>query len=239
VHSHDQVITPVLREHGAIPDLDFAALGELSLAGATVLDVGANIGYSTLRLASLVGPRGRVLAVEPHPANLRLLRANLRRNRVRNVEVIGAAAWRSDGRVTLGECEENTGDHRVGALLQERRALEVPAVRLDDVVDPDADVRFILIDTQATEHVALEGARELLARRRPVVFAEYWPAGIRVFGDDPAEVLRGYRALGYRPRGLELPELGPAPADERIMAAVEARPGEFGGFATLVLEPEP
>jgi FkbM family methyltransferase len=237
VHSHDQVITPVLREHGAIPDLDFAALGELSLAGATVLDIGANIGYSTLRLASLVGPRGRVLAVEPHPANLRLLRANLRRNRVRNVEVIGAAAWRSDGRVTLGECEENTGDHRVGALLQERRALSVPAVRLDDLVDPDEDVRFILIDTQATEHVALEGARGLLERRRPLVFAEYWPAGIRVFGDDPAQVLRGYRELGYRLRGLELPELGPDPADEQIIAAVDARPGEFGGFATLVLEP--
>jgi Protein-L-isoaspartate(D-aspartate) O-methyltransferase (PCMT) len=33
--------------------------------GATVLDIGANIGVHTLQLARLVGPQGRVLSFEP------------------------------------------------------------------------------------------------------------------------------------------------------------------------------
>ena len=236
VHSHDEIITPVLRAEHRMPDVDIESLDSLELRGATVIDVGANIGYTTLQLAHLVQPGGRVIAVEPHPANLRLLRANLHRNGVGNVSVVAAAAWREPGRVPLGECDENTGDHRVGALLDERRVLTVPAVRLDDVVPADADVRFVLIDTQATEHVALQGASRLLARSRPVIFAEFWPAGVRVFGDDPADVLAGYRALGYRLKLLELPEFGDdAGPDADIIASVDRRPGPFGGFATLML----
>jgi FkbM family methyltransferase len=237
VHSHDEIITPVLRAEHRMPDVDIEALGALELRGATVLDVGANIGYTTLQLAKLVSPDGHVVAVEPHPANLRLLRANLYRNGARNVDVVAGAAWRSTGRVELGECDENTGDHRVGALLDKRRVLSVPALRLDDVVPRDANVRFILIDTQATEHVALEGAHELVARRRPVIFSEFWPSGIRVFGDDPHRALMSYRALDYRLRCLEVPELGDDASDEQIIAAIDARPGPFGGFATLVMTP--
>jgi FkbM family methyltransferase len=235
VHSHDQIITPVLRAEKRMPDVDIETLDTLELRGTTVLDVGANIGYTTLQLAGLVGDAGRVIAIEPHPDNLRLLRANLFRNRIKNVDVVASAAWREPGRVPLGECEENTGDHRVGALLDERRVLEVRAQRLDDIVPADADVRFILIDTQATEHVALEGAPRLIERCRPVVFAEFWPEGIRVFGDDPKRALGVYRDYGYRLKLLEIPELGDDPTDEAMITAVDARPGPFGGFSTLML----
>jgi FkbM family methyltransferase len=235
VHAGDQVITPVLRDEGRMPDADMELLRSLAPRDATVLDVGANIGYTTLLLADAVGPAGRVIAIEPHPGNAALLRRNLRRNGARQVEVIEAAAWRVPGEVDLSHSDENTGDHRVGALLDERPVLHVPAVRLDDVVPADADVRLVLADTQATEHVALEGAHALLARCRPTVLAEFWPSGIRVFGDDPLAVLAGYRALGYRLRLLEEPDAGPG--DDAIVAAVDARPGPFGGFATLVLEP--
>ncbi len=90
--------------------------------GMTVLDLGSNIGYSTLLLSSLTGPEGCVIAIEPHPANARLLRRNLRRNRARNVTVIEAAAWNEPGTVTSSESGDNTGDHRVRALASERRA---------------------------------------------------------------------------------------------------------------------
>jgi SAM-dependent methyltransferase len=44
--------------------------------GATVVDVGANIGYNAVHAARLAGPRGRVFAVEPTPDNLEVLRRN-------------------------------------------------------------------------------------------------------------------------------------------------------------------
>jgi FkbM family methyltransferase len=230
--AHDTVIAPVLEQQGRLPDFDIERLQDLGLTGATVLDLGANLGYTTIKLAHLVGLReGRVIAVEPHPENLALLRANLRRNRIPNVRVIGAAAWRETGHVNLGECRDNTGDHRVGALLSERKVLRVPAVRLDDVIDEE--VHFILADTQATEHVAFEGARGLVERCHPLIYTEFWPAGIRVFGDDPIEVLEGYRRFGYSVSVLDA-DL-PDESNEAIVAEMDSRPAPFGGFGTIRL----
>jgi FkbM family methyltransferase len=50
-------------------------------AGAVAADIGANIGYYALLEASLVGPAGRVYAIEPSSENLDLLRHNITRNR--------------------------------------------------------------------------------------------------------------------------------------------------------------
>jgi hypothetical protein len=53
-------------------DPDFVLDGELFLStvfrpGDTVIDVGANIGVLSLLASRLVGPSGRVLAIEAHP----------------------------------------------------------------------------------------------------------------------------------------------------------------------------
>ena len=45
--------------------------------GQMFVDVGANVGYFTLLGAQLVGPKGRVVAVEAHPGLAELLRRNV------------------------------------------------------------------------------------------------------------------------------------------------------------------
>src|SRR3972149_4894080 len=65
----------------------------------TVYDVGAPLGFFTLALARLVGPQGRVLAFEPLPANVLLLRENLAMNPAgaANVQVVEAAVAGESG----------------------------------------------------------------------------------------------------------------------------------------------
>lgn len=46
-------------------------------SGQMFVDVGANVGYFTLLGGQLVGPRGRVVAVEAHPGLAELLRRNV------------------------------------------------------------------------------------------------------------------------------------------------------------------
>ena len=130
VHARDQVITPYLRAHGRW-EPDDCHLLEVELGpGAVAIDVGANIGYMTLVAAQAVGPTGTVIAVEPHPDNISLLRANVIRNDVADrVRIISAAAWSTNGAVDLAECVNNTGDHRVQTLQDKRTILKVEAVR--------------------------------------------------------------------------------------------------------------
>ena len=56
--------------------------------GATVADVGAGVGYTTLRLSKRVGPKGTVLATDLQPEMIAMLRENLRAAGVKNVKPI-------------------------------------------------------------------------------------------------------------------------------------------------------
>ena len=63
--------------------------GRLHLrAGARVADIGAGSGYDTLRLAKLVGPKGRIYAEDVTPSYLEQLRRAVAAARLGNVEVV-------------------------------------------------------------------------------------------------------------------------------------------------------
>src|SRR6516162_2342073 len=69
----------VLRGHPYDPRIA-AVIGRYVKPGMAVVDIGANIGCLTMLLASLVGPSGLVVAVEPNPENVKLLEASRRVN---------------------------------------------------------------------------------------------------------------------------------------------------------------
>jgi predicted methyltransferase len=54
-------------------------------SGMTVADIGAGVGYDTLRLAKVVGPTGRVIAEDVTPDYLKALAARVREERLSNV----------------------------------------------------------------------------------------------------------------------------------------------------------
>jgi SAM-dependent methyltransferase len=64
-------------------------VGRLHLqAGARVADIGAGSGYDTLRLAKVVGPRGRILAEDITPSYLQQLRQAVSAAALGNVDII-------------------------------------------------------------------------------------------------------------------------------------------------------
>src|SRR5208337_857429 len=70
--------------------------------GYCCVDVGANCGYYTLLLASLIGPEGRVWACEPIPSMVPLLRQSVQLNGFESrVEVVETAVLESSRAVEL------------------------------------------------------------------------------------------------------------------------------------------
>jgi FkbM family methyltransferase len=134
--------------------------------GDVVFDVGANVGLYTLLASLRVGPEGRVVAFEPLPGNLDYLAQHLELNRVKNVEVVGAAVGRARGHSSFVAA----GSRSMGRLGS-GGSLEVDVVCLDDLVAsgrvPPPDL--IKMDIEGGEVEALVGAQTVLREHRPTV----------------------------------------------------------------------
>ena len=173
-----------------------AALRARLRPGATFLDIGANIGVFTGLGASLVGPDGRVVAVEPIARNVELIERMCRFNGFSNVRVIRAAASDRAGDIAL-RTDATTSNaatpEAAGVRLRAETAttLDVPAVVLDDALADLDRLDVVKVDVAGMEPRVLRGMRTLLERFRPALITEFHPWAIeRASGEAPIEVLR-------------------------------------------------
>ena len=130
----------------------------------------------TVPLALAVGPRGRVLAVEPSPENVRRLVRNLELNELDNVEVRGVALAEEEGEVLL-QLGADPAFHSTTTVVRARETSEcmvVKAQTLDGVWRGagSPEVSFLKIDTEGAELDVLRGGRCLLRAYRPPILIE-------------------------------------------------------------------
>jgi FkbM family methyltransferase len=201
--------------------------------GDTVVDVGANIGWNAIRAARLAGPRGRVVAVEPTPDTLAVLRRNVAASGLGTIVVEPVAAGSSGG---TRDFFVRGGVSAVNSLYPESRyarvteVLRVQVVRLDDLVEGPAAV--VKIDVEGAELDVLEGAPRLLGTPGVVLIVEWDPVlqEMAGYGGDalPRWLLqRGWRlqaASHWAVRRLE----------EAGVAALTARLARRRGLVELV-----
>ena len=206
VHAQDELVSRRIRRKGRLAEDEVAFLQSVLRPGMVAIDIGANIGYLTLAMARAVGRDGRVVAIEADPSNYALLCANVWQTCFDWVDPLCVAASRTTGTATLWLSSANFGDHRAYAHDESWQSIEVPAVRLDDLLAPDTRVDVVKVDIQGMDHAALEGMADTLRRNRPTVLAEFAPLLIADFGDEPASVLGLYRSLGFSVAPLEQPE---------------------------------
>jgi FkbM family methyltransferase len=145
--------------------------------GMSVIDIGANIGYFTLLSRSLVGPSGKILAVEPNVENVRLIEASRRTNEFDNIDVLCAAASESLGVLTL-HSEYSNGSVVPAARVDDIWTSQlVPAVILDDIIG-SRTVDFVKIDIEGNEPTAMRGLARMIERSHPFVISEFSATGI-------------------------------------------------------------
>lgn len=143
--------------------------------GMRVLDVGANIGYFTMLSASLVTPTGHVMAIEPNPANAKLLEASRRANHFDNVVIVQAAAGAELGLLVLNTAHSNgTTSRPSDNLASLMDSTTVACLKIDDILSC-SHVDFVKIDVEGSEYSALLGASEMIRRCHPVIVSEFSP----------------------------------------------------------------
>lgn len=189
-----QLMTPyVLQEQHDWFEDEIKFLRRTLRPGQYVMDCGANYGVYSLTAAMLVGPDGRVIALEPIPATVNWLRRSAGVNGLANVHVIEAAV--SDktgyGSMTISEnCELNIlvgpGDAWGG--------VPVIITTLDDLLREFAWPRmdFVKIDVEGHEASVIEGGRRFFEMYSPLVMFEI-KAGDKV----DLEPLQRFESIGY------------------------------------------
>jgi len=167
--------------------------------GATVIDVGANIGYNSIRAALRAGPRGRVVAVEPTPDTLAVLRHNIAASGLANIDIAPVAAGSIAGEQDFFVRGARSA---VNSLFPESRyasvtrVLRVPVMRLDDLVNGEADV--VKIDVEGAELEVLEGMPRILSVPRVALIVEWHPLLQQMAGYGPDALPHWFLKRGWR-----------------------------------------
>lgn len=176
--------------------------------GSTVLDVGANIGFFSLRFARWVGPADRVIAIEPEVRNFGSLRARVARAGLSGVvDCVHAAAADRPGVLRLALTPGHPGDHHLAEAGE-----PVGAVTLDELTAQGTQpVSLVKIDVQGAETMVIAGARLLLEQQRPALFVEVHEPSLARVGSSPPELidtLVGFGFTGHRltDHGIGVPE---------------------------------
>lgn len=163
-----------------------------------VLDIGANIGFNTLRFARAVGEAGRVFAFEPEASNLALLRKNVLANGYQNVAVIPKAVADIKGTARLFVSEVNRGDHQLYSTSESRVAQDVEITTVDDEFRNLERIHAVKMDIQGSESRAFLGMRGLLERSRCVyMVTEFWPLGLLNAGSSAEHFFGQLQSAGF------------------------------------------
>jgi FkbM family methyltransferase len=154
------------------------AMRRVCTPGMIVYDIGANIGYTSLLFARLVGPHGAIYAFEPLPENVQRLSEHIAHNPGgAPVHVIPCA-------LSDGEGQEAFLVHRSGAMgklsgsadrdTSYESVTAVSSVRLDDFVFRDGNPlpHVIKVDIEGGAVKALPGSVRVIAAARPIFLLE-------------------------------------------------------------------
>jgi FkbM family methyltransferase len=155
---------------------EYLAIADLK-PGERVMDLGAYAGLTSIAFSKAVGSEGRVLAVEPDPANAAAAAINLERhaahcNRASNVSLIVCAAAAESGHVTLA-CDGTMGSGLASVIGTSRGSVrKIPARTLAQLGQQLGRVDFIKIDIEGAEVPVIDESLSYLAAQRPRLLIE-------------------------------------------------------------------
>jgi len=163
---------------------DFFQFLALIPSGTIVLDIGANIGIMTVHLARSIKDVA-VYSFEPMPNNINAFKRIINYFKLKNVQLFEIALGNTEGEAemvmpVINAVRMQGLSHVVHNSITENNEGErfkVPLKMLDtmeELSNTSKRISAIKIDVENFEFFVLDGAKNLLAKNQPIVYAELW-----------------------------------------------------------------
>ena len=175
--------------------------------GDVFVDVGANLGLHTLAAARAMQGRGNIIAFEPFEPTKRLLEKSVWINGFSEITEIHQAAvsnFTGHQKLFLGA---TSGHHSLFPLDVPSglasQPVEVPLVRLDDVIQAGQKVTLIKIDVEGAELEVLESAASVIKHTPDIAFiVEFGPTHLKRTGHSTQQWLSAFTDIGLIYRAI-------------------------------------
>jgi len=154
-----------------LPGKTWMLLENLLHSGDCFVDVGANIGYTTLVAGRIVGEKGMVLAFEPTPRAFKSLEKNILLNRMHYVEAFNLACSESDSDVIFytSSISDEYNSLKPDAYSMSDASIKVKAVALGDFLLSKGvqRVHLMKIDVEGAELLVFNGMDAYISQHKP------------------------------------------------------------------------
>lgn len=141
----------------------------------TVIDIGANVGWYSLRLSKLVGACGKVLVFEPFGPSFESLSKTIASLSLKNISCVNKALGERDELVALEIPRLETG--RINDPLVHVDPIGEGLIRmttLDSEINNSniSSISFIKVDVEGYEYFVFKGAEKTILKYKPIILTE-------------------------------------------------------------------
>jgi len=154
-----------------------------------ILDCGANVGMSVLYFKEIF-PEARIIAFEAEPAINEILKSNLTRNGISDVELVEKAVWKDTDGILFGSESADSS-----SIYSKSAKKKIPTIRLKDYLEKETQIDFLKIDIEGAETAVLADCRNSLSQVKNL-FVEFHsyignPQGL-------ADIIQIFEENGFR-----------------------------------------
>lgn len=164
----------------------------------TCLEVGANIGYFLLIEAKIIGKGGKIYGLEPDPRSFKILKENIKINRIKdNVEIYNIAAGNKEGKEKFFLSNHyNLSGFTEDKSNSDGKWIDVKIVKLDNFLK-GKKIDFLRMDVEGYEFEVLKGMKDLLKNVQGM-FIEVHHKILKDLGTRPEEFYEWIFKQGFR-----------------------------------------
>lgn len=173
-----------------------------------ILDIGANIGYTSYVFSKVLSSPYQIFAFEPEERNIRILKKVAKAyGFLDNIILTPAAVGDKIAEIDLWRNDNHHADHRVLTddfrkhLKQSVPTQKTTLITIDSFLEKqyaNQPITFIKIDVQGYELAVCKGMQQtLLANPNCIIELEYCPTMMEAFGYQPQELIEFFQCKNY------------------------------------------